>query len=108
MDGLKQYFKDNIISLIRKRQHEIKIGETINFCGTNFNNDLKNDDIKFVIIGIPEDIGVRANYGRGGANTAFKPALESFLNLPLNDNYKRNQINKINNNTLKTNISSDK
>ena len=34
--------------------------------------------------------------------------LESFLNLPLNDNYKRNQINKINNNTLKTNISSDK
>ena len=34
--------------------------------------------------------------------------LESFLNLPLKDNYKRNQINKINNNTLKTNISSDK
>ncbi len=85
MDGLKQYSKDNIISLIRKRQHEIKIGETINFCGTNFNNDLKNDDVEFVIIGIPEDIGVRANYGRGGANTAFKPALESFLNLQEND-----------------------
>ncbi len=85
MDILKQYFKDNINNLIRKRQNEIKIGETINFCSTNFFNDLKTDDVKFVIIGIPEDIGVRANYGRGGADTAFKPAIESFLNLQEND-----------------------
>ncbi len=92
MDGLKQYFKDNINNLIRKRQNEIKIGETINFCSTNFFNDLKNEDVKFVLIGISEDIGVRANYGRGGADTAFKPAIESFLNLQENDFLKGNSL----------------
>ena len=33
--------------------------------------------------------------------------LESFLNLPLNENYKKNQLNKLNTN-LKSNIPSDK
>ncbi|MDX2173489.1 MAG: formimidoylglutamase [Bacteroidota bacterium] len=85
MDDLKQYSKDNINSLIRKRQNETKIGETIHFCQSDFKTELQNKKVRFVIIGIPEDIGVRANYGRGGANTAFKPALESFLNTQEND-----------------------
>ncbi|RYF98692.1 MAG: arginase, partial [Chitinophagaceae bacterium] len=38
----------------------------------------------FVLLGIPEDIGVRANYGIGGAQTAWKPALKTFLNLQQN------------------------
>ena len=33
--------------------------------------------------------------------------LESFLNLPLNENYKKNQLNKLNTN-LKSNIPSEK
>lgn len=92
MDDLKQYSKDTINSLIRKRQNETKIGETIHFCQSDFKIDLQNKEVHFVIIGIPEDIGVRANYGRGGANTAFKPALESFLNIQENDFLKGNTL----------------
>ncbi|RYF79488.1 MAG: arginase, partial [Chitinophagaceae bacterium] len=40
---------------------------------------------QFVIIGIPEDIGVQANYGTGGASTAWLPFLQSFLNSQSND-----------------------
>lgn len=82
---LKLYSKDTVKNLIRKRNNEIKIGERINIIEDNFKNNLQSNSAKFVIIGIPEDIGVRANYGRGGADTAFKPALESFLNLQEND-----------------------
>jgi formiminoglutamase len=37
-----------------------------------------------VLLGIPEDIGVRANDGLGGADTAWKPTLKAFLNLQQN------------------------
>jgi len=92
MDGLKQYFKDTANNLIRKRAGEIKLGEKINVIEDNLKNSLKNSATQFVIIGIPEDIGVRANYGRGGANSAYKPALESFLNLQENDFLKGENI----------------
>jgi formiminoglutamase len=92
MDDLKQYSKDTINSLIRKRQNEVKIGESVDYCKTNFKNDVQKSESKFVLIGIPEDIGVRANYGRGGANTAYKPALESFLNTQENDFLKGSSV----------------
>ncbi len=82
---LKLYSKETVKNLVRTRQNEIKIGENVNSVLNDFVDELKNSIAQFVIIGIPEDIGVRANYGRGGANTAFKPALESFLNLQQND-----------------------
>lgn len=79
MENLKVYSKDLVLKLTRKRSGEAKVGETVNATTGNWREDIKNSNSKFVVVGIPEDIGVRANYGRGGANTAFKPALESFL-----------------------------
>jgi formiminoglutamase len=38
-----------------------------------------------VIIGIPEDIGVQANYGRAGTSTVWIPFLQAFLNCQSND-----------------------
>lgn len=92
MDFLKAYNKDTIKNLIRKRLGEIKIGETVNATDNHLETALENSDVKFVIIGIAEDIGVMANYGRRGASTAFKPALESFLSLQENDFLKGNCI----------------
>ncbi len=49
---------------------------------------LQQSAAKYVIIGIPEDIGVRANMGRPGAHEAWSAFLTQFLNLqhhPLND-----------------------
>ncbi len=45
---------------------------------------LKTHAAKYVLLGIPEDIGVRANYGNAGTSTAWEAALKSFLNIQLN------------------------
>ncbi len=71
-----------IASLVRTRNGEERIGGSVTFIkdASSFKEELSGMDKRFVIIGIPEDIGVRANMGRGGANTAFIPGLDSFLN----------------------------
>jgi len=87
MKLIQLYHKKEINSFTRTRNNELKIGEQVKTLSTEkkWNQELKETDCKFVLLGIPEDIGVRANYGRGGAHTAWKPALESFLNEQSND-----------------------
>lgn len=82
MNYLSIYNQNIINELTRKRANETKIGETVSviYNTDNWKEELKTASAKFVLIGIPEDIGVRANYGRGGAHTAWKPTLDSFLN----------------------------
>ena len=77
--NVKVYTKDLILSLTRTRTGEVKIGELVGCPSGDWKEDLKKTESQFVLLGIAEDLGVRANYGRAGANTAFKPALESFL-----------------------------
>ncbi|MDO8999042.1 MAG: formimidoylglutamase [Bacteroidota bacterium] len=79
METVKVYTKEFVSKLTRKRTGELKVGEVVEATTKNWKAELEESKAKFVIIGIPEDIGVRANYGRAGTNTAFKPALESFL-----------------------------
>lgn len=85
MEIVKAYNKGEILKLTRHRSGEEKIGEKVSFSIGNWRDDLKSSACKFVVLGIAEDIGVRANYGRPGAATAFKPALESFLSQQHND-----------------------
>ena len=49
-------------------------------------------EAKFVLFGIPEDIGVRANFGRPGAASAWKSAIKSIANIQHNRFSKGNQI----------------
>jgi formiminoglutamase len=79
-DNVKPYSREDVLKLTRKRAGEEKTGEFVETISSEWKEDLKRSLCKFVLVGIPEDIGVRANYGRAGAATAFKPALESFLN----------------------------
>jgi formiminoglutamase len=87
MNSLELYSKKDIEHLTRKRTNEIKIGEdvTVLQSESNWEEELLNSNCKFVLLGIPEDIGVKANYGRGGAHTAWKPALDSFLSQQSNE-----------------------
>ena len=87
MKSLELYSKKDIDHLTRKRTNEIKIGEdvTVLKSESNWEEELLNSNCKFVLLGIPEDIGVKANYGRGGAHTAWKPALDSFLSQQSNE-----------------------
>lgn len=84
---LEIYTKKEIEQLTRKRKNETKIGEDVVVLKSksDWETELAESSCKFVLLGIPEDIGVRANYGRGGAHTAWRPALDSFLSQQSNE-----------------------
>jgi formiminoglutamase len=94
MDNLKIYSRSDIEHLIIHRDGEIKLGEKINLY-RHFEGDssstaaisiegLKVSKSKFVLLGIPEDIGIRANSGIAGAASAWRPGLTAFLNIQSN------------------------
>ena len=78
--------QNNIADLVNPREGETKIGEFTQTISQdkNLTDELQNSTAKFVILGVPEDIGVKMNYGNGGAHTAFIPALKAFLNTQQN------------------------
>ncbi len=83
----KYYTKEDILSITKVRRFETKVGERIQVIidANSLEQSLESSTTKFVIIGIPEDMGVKANYGLGGASTAWMPFLESFVNIQSND-----------------------
>lgn len=80
------YKKENYLAFSRTRSGETKVGEKIQAVSNEkkWQDELKKSSAKFVLIGIPEDIGVRANFGVGGTHTVWKPFLNSFLNIQHN------------------------
>ena len=72
--------------LTSERPFETKIGETIQLYDPNrtLEEQIRERNIRFVIIGIPEDIGPRANLGQPGAAHAWEPFLSKFLNMQSN------------------------
>jgi len=94
MRHLKIYNKQDILSLTRLRRFETKLGEQLSVINdaANLERSLKESSAKFVIIGIPEDIGDKANHGTGGADTVWIPFLQSFLNIQSNDFLDGNEL----------------
>ncbi|CAN5205853.1 formimidoylglutamase [soil metagenome] len=81
------YSKEDILSFTNIRRFETKLGEKIG-CSTGrelLEEFLKTTDAKYIIFGIPEDIGIKANLGKGGADTAWEPFVKNFLNIQSND-----------------------
>lgn len=87
MKHFRFYNKQDILSLTRLRKYETKMGERL-LCvhdPIQFETFLKTTKATYFLIGIPEDIGVRANSGIAGADTAWISFLQSFLNIQSND-----------------------
>ena len=87
MKHFKFYNKQDILYLTKIRRFETKLGEMVQVIDdqNNLEKSLNDTISKYVLIGIPEDIGVRANGGVGGADTAWLPFLQSFFNIQSND-----------------------
>ncbi len=87
MKHFKFYGKEDILSLAKVRRFETKLGERIQYLKAeeNWMQHLQESTATYVLLGIPEDIGVKANYGVGGADTSWLPFLSSFLNIQSND-----------------------
>ena len=84
MPSLKIYQRTDLLSLTALRNGESKLGQTAQVLPHSDLKDLEKVSAKWVLLGVPEDIGVRANKGVAGANSAFKPALQAICNVQSN------------------------
>jgi formiminoglutamase len=87
MKHFKFYNKHDILSLTKIRRFETKLGERVHYLAdkSQLEISLQQSPAKYVLIGIPEDIGVKANHGVGGTDSVWVPFLTSFLNIQSND-----------------------
>ncbi len=82
MEGFDFYNKDRINNFINHRKGETKFGEALKFVSTF--EELEASEAKYVIFGVPEDIGVRGNHGKPGTAKAWNAFLNSFVNIQVN------------------------
>ncbi len=88
---LHVFQREDVDRWIDHREGEVKFGEDLQILKTCDSGSLVDtlaesaaSGIQYVVVGVPEDVGVRANLGREGARTAWGPFLSAFLNLQSN------------------------
>ena len=86
MDKLNVFSSRDIAKITQHRSGEIKFGEKILTVPIeeNWIEFITLSEAKFVLIGLPEDIGIKANLGRTGAASAFESTLKSLVNFQHN------------------------
>lgn len=80
------FTKENLLKSTSLRSGEIKFGERILLIhdNSNWEDELLKNDSKYAVIGIPEDIGVKANFGRPGTSSAWSKFVPALLNIQHN------------------------
>lgn len=85
MASLQLFNREFIAKYYNRRNAELKWGDVIKTISSNdWQSELISSDVDYVILGIAEDIGIRANYGRTGAKETFINSLSSILNIQHN------------------------
>ncbi|MHC0447852.1 formimidoylglutamase [Flavobacterium sp. 3-218] len=86
MEKLIPFTINDLAKITNHRSGEIKFGEKMIVIpsGVDKVDFIKESEAKYVLLGIPEDIGVRANYGRPGAASAWQSAIKSIANIQHN------------------------
>ncbi|RQO30849.1 arginase [Taibaiella sp. KBW10] len=85
-DALQVYTPEIIQTYLAPRAGEQKLGNTIQCAArASWQASLEDSTAKYVLVGIPEDIGIRANGGVGGAESSWVPFLKAFLNIQDNE-----------------------
>ncbi|MWB93225.1 arginase [Flavobacterium sp. GA093] len=94
MEKLIPFTVNDLAKVTNHRSGELKFGEKMITVpkGADLIQFLKNSEAKYVLLGIPEDIGIRANYGRPGAASAWESAIKSIANIQHNRFCKGSQI----------------
>lgn len=94
MEKLIPFTVTDLAKVTNHRSGEIKFGERMITIPKDENpiDFIKNSEAQYVLFGIPEDVGVRANFGRPGAASAWKSAISSIANIQHNRFCKGNQI----------------
>ena len=94
MQHLKIYNKQDVLSLTKLRRFETKLGERLQVISDagDIPGSLAGSKAKYVLFGIPEDLGAKGNYGIGGADTIWVPFLQSFMNIQSNDFFDGSEV----------------
>ncbi len=85
MESLLIYTREDLVELTNVRTGEQKAGEVMDVLPSDDIKLLEQSAAKFVLLGIPEDIGVRANLGQPGASKMWIHALKKLCNIQNND-----------------------
>lgn len=86
MENLILFTSTDLAKITNHRSGEIKFGEKMLTIpkGIDPISFIKTSEAKYVLFGIPEDIGIRANFGRPGAASAWDSAIKSIANIQHN------------------------
>jgi formiminoglutamase len=89
MQHLKLYSKQDVLSLTLVKKFETRVGERVQTLPETFGGTLTDTltpaHARYVVIGIPESIGIRANHSTAVADTWWVSFLQYFVNLQSND-----------------------
>lgn len=94
MKHFKQYTRNDVMALTLLRKFVTRVGERIQVAGNgqHIEEAIAASAAEYILFGIPEDIGVKANMGVGGTDTAWAPFLSSFLNIQSNDFFSGEEV----------------
>ncbi len=94
MDKLIPFLITDLAKVTNHRSGEIKFGEKMQTVpkGADAMTFLKESTARYALLGIPEDIGVRANFGRPGTASAWESAIRSIANIQHNRFCKGSQM----------------
>lgn len=94
MKHFRYYAKQDILNITRLRRYETKLGEKLKTIDASSDvlGQLAASSARFVLFGIPEDIGVQANHGQGGADSAWLPFLKHFVNIQSADRFSGDEM----------------
>lgn len=94
MEKLIPFTVHDLARVTNFRSGEVKFGEKMLTIpkDADVTAFLKDSEAQFVLFGIPEDIGVRANHGRPGAASAWESTIKSIANIQHNRFCKGSQI----------------
>ncbi|MDO6641270.1 MULTISPECIES: formimidoylglutamase [unclassified Shewanella] len=85
--------RSEVNQYLSSRDGESKLGQTVKLISESAPSladlkqalcEAKTNGVQFVIVGITEDAGPRANLGRGGSSAAFSATMQQWLNLQSN------------------------
>ena len=94
MERIIPFTSNDLAKITNHRSGEIKFGEKMITVPKNTDTIefFKTCEAKYVLFGIPEDIGVRANFGRPGAASAWNSSIKSIANIQHNRLCKGSQL----------------
>lgn len=94
MEKIIPFTSNDLAKITNHRSGEVKFGEKMITVPKNTDTIefFKTCEAKYVLFGIPEDIGVRANFGRPGAASAWNSSIKSIANIQHNRFCKGSQL----------------